>query len=327
MKRWARAVEWFFGPQPLHALVAARIGFGLLLFFAYLNRLPDVQQLFGPQGVSGVDLFRRAPQLPRGRILESSFHLLQHVDSAGLIWLLYGALLVSSLAFALGAWTRTAGITTLVLHSLFQGRDYAAFSDWAVMIKPWLLFVVLAPVGRYASLDAWRRGTWTPALPVSGWLAPSWPLRLLQIHLCGMYALPGWSRIHDPVWLRGEMVFQILNDRWWGRFDVDWAPWAPVLHVLTWMVLVLEPLAPILLWVPRIGTLWCLGLIGMHLSMELLTNAGMWQPMMLTALLAFLPPSWVAHLLSPRITLGLVREVLSRRRDWRSLRSLGAGDE
>lgn len=273
--------------------MAGRVVLGLILFGAYASALPHVQSLYGPQGLGGRALHDRVPGLTAGRALEQPAALLHLVASPELVWLLYGVLLVASLAFAAGAFTRSCGVVALVLHTLFHARNFTATLGWAVMLKPFLAIVILAPAARYASLDAWRqrgRGVGTPA---AEWIGPGWALRLIQMQVCAMYAV-NWLRLDDPGWRGGAMVFTAVRDRWYGRLDVDWYPLVGLLGVLTLASLVLELLSPVALWLPGIGRFWALGLIGLHLSLELFTNVGWWQPLMLAMLLTFLPASWLA---------------------------------
>lgn len=165
------------------------------------------------------------------------------------------------------------------------------------MLKPYLFFVLMSSAGRYASVDAWRRGSHSARVRLEDWLGPAWPVRLLQMQICTMYAAAGWARFDDPAWLSGDMLFYALDGRTFGRLDVDWLPLASELRILAYGAFVLEPLAPFLLWLRGIGKWWALALIVMHVTLELLTNIGWWQWMMVPILLVFLPSEWLCALL------------------------------
>jgi hypothetical protein len=137
------------------------------------------------------------------------------------------------------------------------------------------------------------------------WVGPGWPVRLMQMQLCTLYAAAGWHRLMAPAWTDGDMLFVVLDGRTYGRFDVDWFPLAALLRWGAWVALMLEPLAPLMLWLRGIGRWWALALIGLHASLEVLSRTDWWQPMMIPLLLVFLPPSWIcAGLRAPR-SLGL----------------------
>jgi HTTM domain len=294
-----RALDrFFFAPLPQQGMVACRIGFGLLLFVAYAARMASVPELYGPRGIGGWEVARRLPDAGFGRLLDAPLRWLVFNPSETLVWALYALLLASALAFALGAFTRPAGIALLLLHSLFVARNQYAYTGWAWMAKPFLLYAILAPTGRWCSIDAWRGGE-RAARAADGWLGPGWPVRLLQIHVCAMYAVAGGTRLTDPGWLGGEMLFVLLTDRSYARFDADWHGWIPLLAPLSYVAFLAEPLAPVLLWLPGLGTVMALLLMGLHLGLEICGRLGWWQWLMMTALLVFLPPRWLERALSP----------------------------
>lgn len=288
--RWADALErFFFAPRPIHALVGARIAFGATLFVAYALRAPAVLDLWGVRGVGGADLYARVPDTPplHPGILPV-FDVLRHVPSDGLVVALYVLLLVASAAFTVGAFTRLAGPLALGLHFLLWARNPVAYVGWATYLNAPLLYVVLAPVGRRVSVDAWlrrRRG-----LPAASWYASGWPLRLLQIHVTTMYALTGWSRLDKPSWLAGETVLIAMTSANFSRVAVDWSSVAPLLALGTWGALALEALAPLLLWLRATRRLWAWGLIAMHAALvpPIQVEIWAWSAVMTGGLLTFL---------------------------------------
>lgn len=287
-----RAVEaFFFSPQPQHALVTARVLLGGALCCTYAARLPGWALLFGPEGMGGAGFYARFPEAgPWSVRLASPLLALHHVESGALILALLVLLIGASACFACGAFTRTSGALTLLLHALFYGRNPFVYEgSWAEFIHAPLLYVVLSHAGRYASVDA-RRARARGAPPRADWLGPGWPLRLLQIHTCCMYVAAGWSRLDKQSWLSGDLVFIALSGATHSRFAFDWSAWQPLLSLATWGALVLEVCAPIALWLPVIGHGWALALVGLHLALELATNVGWWQAVMLAGLASFLLP-------------------------------------
>lgn len=288
----------FFAPQPQQGMVIARIGLGLVGLGSCLVKAGDVQRLFGPEGIgswawSGGPPASLEAQGPLGELLAAS---LQSAP-AELVALLFVAMSLAALGFALGAFTRSSGIVLLVLHAMFYARNEFAYAgSWAGMYKAFLLYAILAPTGRHFSVDAWRRRRKRPDAPVPSWLGPAIPVRLLQMHVCTLYAAAGWARLGDVGWQKGEMVFAAMTDDWFGRFDLDWFPFLLPLRLLSYVAFVLEPLAPILLWT-RVGRWWVLLLMAMHVSLELLTNLGWWQLMMVSVLFVFLPARWLSRAL------------------------------
>jgi hypothetical protein len=112
-----------------------------------------------------------------------------------------------------------------------------------------------------------------------------------------MYFHAGFARIDDPGWLQADVLYEALAQTLFSRFDLDLHLWRPALTLLSRAVFLLEPAAAVLLWAPWTRTLCALALLSMHLVLELLTNVGWWNYVMLPGLLAFLPPAWLAWLL------------------------------
>jgi hypothetical protein len=293
--RVAAALDRFFAPQPYPAMVVCRIVFGALAFGYFAGRADLVQPIWGPEGIFGAAFFDRTALDVMVRSREGGLDWLAHNPSPALVWVLWGVGLAASALFALGAFTRPAGTVTLVVYTLFHARNPYATAGWSVMLKPFLLYVLLAPTGRFGSIDAWRRGDRAALAQPETWLGPGWPVRLVQVHLCAMYLVAGWSRIDSPSWWEGEATFAALSDLFTARFDVDWQPWKPLLEAATYAAFALEALAPILLWLPGVGTAWALGLLALHAGLELTSNHGSWQILMAAALVTFLPAGWLAR--------------------------------
>ena len=289
MASGAALERWWFAPRPLQALVGARIGYGAVVFIAYALRLPAVQDLFGPEGIGGSAFVARLPDLPPLHPeIAAPLELLRWIPSETAIAALYGLILVSSAAFALGFCTPVAGALTFALHLLFYARNPIAYVGWAGYLNGPLLYVALAPVGRHLSIDSWRRRR--RGEPEASWYASGWRLRLLQINVATLYAVVGWSRVDKPAWLHGDVVRIALTSANFSRIAIDWSAVAPLLMLGTWAALALEGLAPVLLWLPRVRRAWALALIGLHATLGVLTHIEIWawSAIMIAGLLAFL---------------------------------------
>jgi uncharacterized membrane protein YphA (DoxX/SURF4 family) len=282
-------------------MVANRWILGGVLFFHALSRLPEFGLVYGGKAATWSPSYRAfvsqflAEDVGRGTLHVVS--LLAQLGPEPRAWLLgafYGLLLVASLAFALGLFTRVAGCVAIALHVFFVSVHPLAHYGWGLMLVPFTVYVILSRAGDYASIDAWRRRRRGRAMPASA--IPAWPLRLLQIHVVAMYFHTGFARIDDPSWLHGRALFEALSRALFTRFTLDLQPLQPVLELLCYAVFALEPVAVVLLWIPGVRTLCALALLAMHLLLEILTNVGWWNYIMIGGLLAFLPPPWVARL-------------------------------
>jgi hypothetical protein len=277
-------------PQPQHALEGARILLGASLLGAYGVRAGAALDHFGPGGFGGHDFYARLPDAPPLAPGPAEiFRVLVGVGSETAILALYGLLLLASLAYTLGVRARLAGAVALLLHVLFWTRNPFAYNGaWAEFLVAPMLYTLAAPIGRHWSVEAWWRRR-QGAAPAS-WTGPGWPLRLLQINACTLYLAAGASRLDKASWLNGEMVFVVLSGATHSRWVLDWSPWMPLLKLATWAALLLEALAPVVLWLGPLGRAWALALVGLHLGLEATMNIGMWSPVAIACLLSFLLP-------------------------------------
>ena len=289
-----RARAWLFDPLPMHAMVANRIILGAVVLSSYLIRLPAYSLLYGSDSVAWFPLYRGFAEDYWRPALAPLVTLVAELGLARHVWMLFALLLVASLSFCLGYRTRLAGGITFVLHNFFWALNPDTSWGWPLMLSSFLLYATLAPSGHYCSIDAWRktRREGIPPPPVSRWVASAWAMRLLQINVCTMYLVAGWSRIDQPGWLEGIMLLEAATNPS-ARIVTDWLRFQPILRVLTYFVFVLEPLAPFGLWIKPLRTWFALSLIAMHLGIELLVDVGWWNYVLISGLLCFLPPSWL----------------------------------
>ena len=290
------AVErWLFDERPIHALVIGRVVFGLSLFLCYVVRAPDAAMLYGAEGFAGPDFIQYYIQ--SGTLFQLVY------DGLGLEWsapgpvamgVLYATLLACSLCFAVGYRTRLTGWIAWGIHLyLFKLRLPFAYWGWPALMQGYMAYVLLSRAGDFASVDAWlrRRREGGEAPPVSAWVGPAWPLRLMQVHICAMYSMVGISRIDSSGWIAGHTVFTAVTMSLHSKLVIDWRPFQPILQAATWFVYPLEPFAVFGLWIPRVGVWVAYALLAMHLGLELVTNVGWWGFTVAPGLLAFLPPS------------------------------------
>jgi vitamin K-dependent gamma-carboxylase-like protein len=271
----------------MYGMVACRIILGGCLAGFYLVRLPQFGLLYGAGSIAWFPLFRDYARSEWHSPLDPLVVFLAQHDLQGLAWVLYAALLLGAVSFSLGFCTRLAGTIALLLHMTFWALNPDVGWGWTEVIVSLMAYTILAPTGRWYSIDAWLARQPSPCE------APAWPMRLMQINVGTMYAVAGWSRIDDPGWLEGKMLYDALTNMWFARFAIDWHPYRNVLRVFSWGVFVLEPAASVLLWIQPLARWIALALIAMHLGLELLTNVEWWNYMMIAGLLNFLPPAWV----------------------------------
>jgi hypothetical protein len=205
------------------------------------------------------------------------------------VWRAEAAAWVASLtALTLGWRTRAAAVAawllTVSLHNrlpwLLNGADRLAGQG--------LFYLMLARPGAVWSLDSRRGGAATAV--------PAWPVRLMQMHLCGVYLAGGLAKLSGPdgawrsEWLDGSAVYWVLNDICLTRWPYPALPvplWGCVLA--GWAVVATELAFPLLAWFrrTRAAALWA-G-VALHVSVTAFLEVGAFGAVMLAWYPLFIP--------------------------------------
>lgn len=276
-----RGIEKFYlGRFPLEPVALVRILYGTMLFCSYALASTELEQIFGPDSISVfVDPRKAEMFVPR--------HL----------WLSHAVLLAACASFALGFLTPISGLIVIFGHLAFRDVSFLQTWGWTRLVHPFVGYLVLANAGGKYSIDAWLLQRFWPSFrPARTTIA--WPVRLLQIHITALYLMVAWHRIDNVHWHTGSMVYVALANTVFGRFPLaDLQGIKPVLAVMCWIAWLFELGAPVFLWVKKTRTYFVLGLMTMHLGLEIMSTVGWWQFAMLALLWIFLPQKWAKRIL------------------------------
>lgn len=276
----------YFDPVSIHPLVLCRIFLGTILFSCYALYAPHIEAIWGPHGVTReyLEQLSRVFGISVGPLALAQDH----------VWALYALLLIAAAAFAVGFMTRLSGLVMLLCHVVFAESRFHTWG-WSPTIMPFIVYVVCSRAGARLSVDAWRRRRRDPDSPEVE-TAPGWPLRLIQLHVLAIYGAAAWHRIDDPGWLRGDVLFEVLTSDVWSRVSFDLHGLINVLRVATWASWSVELLAPFALAWRRTRTTWVVLLTVLHVGLELGSELGWWQPLMVSLLVVFWPRGLASRL-------------------------------
>lgn len=184
----------------------------------------------------------------------------------------------------------------------FQVRNDVINDGEDRLMRLLAFFLIFLPSGQCWSVNSVVRGWWRrsngkdrePASESTRYLAPGWPLRLLQIEMAAMMFSSGLVKLGGDPWLNGSALYYVSRlDDHFGRFYVPaWifdTPW--VVALITWSVLLSEVLCPLLLWF-RETRLACVAILVLfHLGNEWTMNLFLFHWLMLCGWMAFLTPA------------------------------------
>ncbi len=199
-------------------------------------------------------------------------------------------LLANSALLLLGVWSRVQMVCIFVWLVSFQFRAPATCDGEDTLFRCFAFFMIFMPLDCGWSLtQSWRKGRGLTPQTVD--ISSTWAVSLIQFQMTVIYVSATWNKLWGSTWQDGTALYYVshMTDVF-GRvpaltalFDHIW-----FVKALTWSVVAIEGLIPILLWIPRTRR-WGVALgIALHLGIELLMNLFLFEWLMILGLLSFL---------------------------------------
>jgi hypothetical protein len=280
VKKWR---AFWFGLQPAYTLGLVRMAFGAVAIGWTISLLPDLHQLFGPNGIE--------PQQP-GDAFHWGIFAIWSSDRALLTG--WAVLLMCSVALTIGWHSRLAAIAVFVLILSFEHRDPWVWNSGDVTVRIEALFLALSPCGAALSIDQ-RRSTgafW------SAQQRPQWPVRLLQLQLSLIYSASALTKMNGSAWPQGTAVSYALRLQDLALLPTpDWLTNSALLmNAVTWGTLAVELSLATLVWNRR-SRPWILAAgVVMHTIIMITIAVGFFTLAMFVLYLAFIPADTAQHL-------------------------------
>ena len=309
-KRWWRgataALDRAWLQVDPRALGLFRIAFGVLCFYDVFRRYQWIETFYANSGVlsNHFTLFR-----PHSTYNFSLLYTFSNPEEVKLFFLFtMGCLLL----FTVGLWTRALHVICMLCIISIHSRNVLLENGGDVVMNLWWLWTLWLPLGARYSVDALRRslrggrGERPPDL-VRPLATPSTPVRSLAVFaiLCQLAVIYLFNVLHKggASWADGSAIAWVLEQ---DRVATHFGQWAKetwpmwVFKGMTWGTRVIEGLAPLLLLTP-IFTQWSrriiiAGLIGLHGGIWVLTDVGLFSPVMLVSFLLLFSAADLAHL-------------------------------
>jgi predicted DCC family thiol-disulfide oxidoreductase YuxK len=317
---------FFFTPADPTPLGLIRLAVGALLFWNVLVYGFDLHAFFGSDGWADPD----ALAFVQGRTMPYAWTFWTWVPDAWLRPVWFACLAVLGL-YTVGLWSRVTAVLAWVIVVATVRRVPVALFGFDQAVSTWALYLaVTGASGQAVSLDRFlgrwrlaraealpsrrrRDGRWTlppgvPAPTVSANLA----LRLIQLHLCVIYATAGLAKLQGPAWWNGMAIWGTLASGEFRLIDFTWLaafPW--LLNLMTHASLALELGYTVLVWVRPLRPLVLALAVALHVGIGL-TAPGLAEfgLAMIAANLAFVDGAWLRGLVTGRDRSGPAGRVL-----------------
>ena len=302
LRAWERV--WF---EPVDGLRFAlvRVACAAAALTVWLGTAPALPRYYADSGEFPISEARAWVPFEGAGLLLPDF--MGSLAAATLVFAALGASLVCLLA---GYRTATAALLAWLLLSWLHLRNPTFLNGGDEVVRITLFHMAVgwwavAPGRRALSIDAARARREAGSMTHRPDAMPAWPLRLLQIQVCLLYAVAGGWKLLGTSWWDGSVVYYALGNPYLTRFGIpDW-PWSqPLFATLTVAVAWWELLFPLLVWHRRtVLPALAFGVL-VHGLIFVTMNIGVFSFAMLATYPAFLPPDvarrWVGRLVERR---------------------------
>lgn len=280
-------MEFWFREEPPLAVALYRIMFGLLVLMFCLLLAPDLLTWFGKDGAVSVEAARRFHQ--EGMV--DVFFLTQQSDQD--VRMLFGIFTAAAVALTLGLCTRTSAFIVFLGMSSFQHRDWLIMNSGDTFMRLAALYLTFSNAGKALSLDRLIE-LWTRTPPPLGAAKSSapWVQRLLQVQLAMLYCQAFLTKIVGPMWLDGSAVYYVTRLE-----DFQRHPLPSFLNnqtgykLLSWYTLATEFALWTVIWVKKYRYQVLLAGIILHLGIDWTMNLPLFEYLMITPYILFVPAS------------------------------------
>jgi hypothetical protein len=307
---------WFTAVDPT-TLAVIRIFTGSILLYAHFSCLPELMNFIGPEGwvdATAIQELRHHsdtiedPELRRyNRWYAQSIWF--YIQDPTAIWVLHSCFLAALVCYTVGLGSRVANVIVWVFHVSYSQRGVTLWFGMDAVLVMLLFYQMWGPTGATLSLDRWIRRQWIArqalraGQPVHTALAlrPSWAanisIRLIQIHMCVIYACSGLAKLQGNMWWNGWATWMTISMPEFELISMRWLAYLPdwFIEAFTWIAtygtLFLEIGFPFLIWSRTWRPVILFGVVMLHAGIGVFMGLGAFGAAMLTGCTSFVPPS------------------------------------
>jgi hypothetical protein len=206
--------------------------------------------------------------------------------------IVFGLLILLGLLIAVGLWYRASAALYLILFTYVGLADTTNYLNHYWFFRFICLLMVFMPLGRAASIDAWRHGAHK--------MLPAWPVWTLRAQIGLLYFFAGVGKLQADWLLRGQPMDLWLSARthypvigpWFGT---EWLP-----HAMSIAGAVFDlTIAGWLMW-GKSRPYAYVAVVVFHAMTGWLFNIGMFPVIMIGLTPIFFDPAWPRRLVPAR---------------------------
>ncbi len=236
-----------------------------------------------------------------------AFSIWLHISDPFWMRVTHGLFLTAVLLFTLGVATRLTSFLTWFAAVNYIQRNTTVVFGVDTMMTIMLLYLTIGPSGAALSVDRWLGRWWrgrgtgglAPAQPPRPSVTANLAIRLLQVHLCIIYAAAGLSKLLGPAWWSGMALWNVLAN--FEFAPMNWGIYNWLLRFLgrhqllfefvltfgTYFTLTFEIMYAVWIWKPRMRWLMLSAAILLHGVIGIFMGLGTFALIMLVMNMAF----------------------------------------
>jgi hypothetical protein len=217
------------------------------------------------------------------------------------IWPAYTVMMAILCLFTIGLWTRVMSILALAVVISFVNRVPEALFGLDKINVVLTIYLAVGPSGAALSVDRWLARRRRPDAPVhpAPCIGANFALRLIQVHMCIIYAFAGLSKLQGAAWWNGHAMWLAFGNLEYQSADMTWLAWHPrLVEFLTHLTSLWEISFGVLIWVRFWRPLILTASLFMHLGIGYCLGLWTFSIIMLVGCSSFLPPEGVGQLVA-----------------------------
>jgi hypothetical protein len=269
--------DFFLTKESALKVAVFRIAFGIALLITELLWLPNLQAYFSDSGYFPSNLIQ-------GQLGPLYISVLHYVYSPSAINLIFAFLMVATVLFIFGIWSRPLSVLIWILLLSFEHRDLLVTYGGDRLLRILAFYVMFlrtdaALVPKFARPS---QENWSPGVP-------GWPMRLIQVQIAMVYLFTAILKLRDPLWIAGTAVYWTMNNLNFGLFNFLWlGHYGWLVNLATFGTIAVELSFAFLIW--RSSTRRPMLLAGalIHVGIMFTMNVILFSQIMLLLYVAFL---------------------------------------
>lgn len=297
---------FFHAPCDARVCAAIRMAFAIVVLLDLSILYPDLDLWFTDSGVLPTEASQEVAK-------PYAWTVFWHLPStSAVVHVCYWIIVVQAVLLLIGLLPNLQMLCLFVWLTSLENRNFLIIDGEDVVFRLVAFCLIWVPLGRCWSVDT-ALWWWFVARPLTPdpsptrgegsatYAAPGWGLRLLQIQMCVSFLAAGLWKLSGESWLDGTALYYVARlDDYFGRLPTPtWpfdSPWTVAL--MTWSVIAVEVLAPILLWFKETRRPALILVVLFHLANEWTMHLFLFHWVMLCGWMAFISPedfAWVGR--------------------------------